>query len=50
MKKIRKLKLERETIRPLVKADLKEVAGAGSIYLPCVTLYLCTSGGHHCTQ
>jgi hypothetical protein len=50
MKKIRKLNLDRESIRPLVQVDLKQAAGGGSIYLPCVTLYGCTSNNHHCTQ
>jgi natural product precursor len=51
MKKTRKLNLDRESIRPLIQTDLKQIAGGGSIFLPCVTQGVyCVSNGHQCTQ
>jgi hypothetical protein len=37
MKKTRELNLARESIRPLIQTDLKQIAGGGSIFLPWVT-------------
>jgi hypothetical protein len=51
MKKTRELSLARESISPLIRTDRKQIAGGGSIFLPCVTQGpYCVSNGHQCTQ
>ncbi len=52
-KKMKKLKLDRETVRALSSDALVEVAGGGtrSVLYPCVTYgFTCGSAGGPCTQ